>query len=576
MDSKHYRETAPSVKSSSSLQPSTLEAPAAKSTAGELSKDNPSDAATPANTPHEVSDGGKLTEASDSSVPTVAASFPPPAQLASNQSTGPNDPLRFSPTTPPNPYGRYEFELARSTDGTGFAVFRGKGSNAVAMPINGEQFSGYLTSRLYEKGSDPNPFMVKDLIQKFDFHAKYHGKVVQVWIRVAQIEGGVEIALHNAADTRIRVSSTGWWVVEHDSETVFQKRATSLPLSRPSNISALHLLRRYANVGDEQVLLLYAYLTYILCSPKCKGSKYVVLVLQGDQGTGKSLLCRLLQLIIDPSVLELQAFPSNSKDLPIILSNCHLVVFDNVRSFSPAVSDLLCTASTGGNISSRALYTNDTLHVLSLHGAIILNGIHGFVVHSDLAQRCLTIRTLPIDGEQRIPEAELLKNFERDLPDIFAGLLDLSSKIMAQLPNAIVTHPERMIEFSQWIAAMELALELPQGEVQSTYSRILNEAQLDTLLDNNLASAVIKFVSEQLDKRWRGTPAALLQDLEEGKSPRELNSPDWPRNPIQLSKRLKSLKASLDSQGVKVEITRGKTRQIIITNVGDLDSSEIY
>lgn len=444
------------------------------------------------------------------------------------------------------------------------------------MPINGEQFLGYLTNWLYEKDGDPNPFKVRDLNQKLAFYAKYHGNHVEIWNRVARIRDGIELALCDSANTRVRVTATGYAVVNRDSDTVFQTRPTSLPLPRPSNNSSLHLLRLYANVGDEQVLLLYAYITYTLCSPKCKGSKFVVLVLQGDQGTGKSLLCRLLQLIIDPSVLELQAFPSNSKDLPIILSNCHLVVFDNVRSFSPAVSDLLCTASTGGNISSRALYTNDTLHVLSLHGAIILNGIHGFVVHSDLAQRCLTIRTQPIDGEQRIPEAELLKNFERDLPDIFAGLLELCSKVMAQLPYATVTHPERMIEFCQWIAAMELALELPQGQVQATYSRILNETQLDTLLNNSLASALIKFISEQHEDRWSGTPAALLGELEEGKSTRELSSPDWPRNPIQLSKRLNSLKASLASQGVKVELTRGKTRQIHITNVGGLDTSDLY
>jgi hypothetical protein len=302
----------------------------------------------------------------------------------------------------------------------------------------------------------------------------------------------------------------------------------------------------------------------------------VILVVQGDQGTGKSLFCRLLLRLIDPSALDLQAFPSNSKDLPIILKSCHLVVFDNVRSFSPAVSDLLCTASTGGNVSSRKLYTDDSLHIQSLHGAIVFNGIHGFVVQSDLAQRCLTVRTKPIDGAKRIPEAELLENFERDLPDIFAGLLELASKIMAHMPFAKVTNPERMIEFCQWIAAMELALDMPQGVVQAAYSNIMNESQLDTLLDSLLASAVIRFISERPDNHWIGTPADLLTELEAGMAPRTKYSKDWPQNPIQLSKRLNALKASLDSQGVKVELTRGKKRQIKINNVGGLSTSELY
>ncbi len=509
--------------------------------------------------------------------PTAQSPSPPTIPAPANQSPGSGSSSRNPPSAHPVRYGKYVDSLGHTSDGTAVAIFNADGQNTTAIPILSEQFQAHITQKIIELEEEPNLFKTKELTTEMAFAARYKAAEVKCWKRCAPFEKGVEIALYDPADTRIRVLPGTVELVTHGSPTIFLKPPVAQALPIPSASPDLTRLKGYFNnLTADQILLIVAWITYIQCSPKYKGTKYVFLVIQGDQGSGKSWLCRLLQRLIDPSALELQAFPSNSKDLPIIISNCHLVAFDNVRSFSSPVSDLLCTASTGGNISSRALYTNDTLHLLPLHGAFILNGIHGFVVQSDLAQRCLTIRTLPIDGQQRIPEAELLKNFERDLPDIFAGLLDLSSKIMAQLPNAIVTHPERMIEFSQWIAAMELALGLPQGEVQASYSRILNESQLDTLLDNSLASAVIKFVSEQLDQRWRGTPAALLKELEEGRSPRELNSQDWPRNPIQLSKRMKSLKASLDSQGVKVEITRGKTRQIIITNVGDLDTSEIY
>lgn len=487
-----------------------------------------------------------------------------------------NDSFRQEPTATPERFSSLPFTLARAKDGKPFALFNDPLSNAVAMLIGGDQFEGYFVNLMYDQNGQVNLPQIREAIQQMSIYATHRGPIIDVSHRCAKIDRGCELALADEQDTRILVTADGVKIISKGSPTVFQKRPIALPLPYPSDTPNWERLKRYINLPEVQFYLLLAWLTYTLCSPKTKGTKYVFLVIQGDQGTGKSLLCRLIQNLIDPSALELQAFPANNRDLPVILNGSHLTLFDNVRSFNASMSDLLCTASTGGNFSGRALYTNDGLFIQSLHGGVVFNGIHGFVVQSDLAQRSLTLRTKPIDGSARVNEAELLKDFEHDLPDTFAGLLELSSKIMAHLPNAVVTHPERMVEYCEWIAAMELALDFPQGTIQASYSDILNETQLDTLLDNNLASAVIKFISEQHEDRWSGTPAALLAELEEGKSPRELNSPDWPRNPIQLSKRLNSLKASLGSQGVKVEMTRGKTRQIIITNVGDLDSSEIY
>src|SRR5690606_19537721 len=108
--------------------------------------------------------------------------------------------------------------------------------------------------------------------------------------------------------------------ISKGSPTVFQKRPIALPLPYPSDTPNWERLKRYINLPEVQFFLLLAWLTYTLCSPKTKGTKYVFLVIQGDQGTGKSLLCRLIQSLIDPSALELQAFPANSRDLPVILN----------------------------------------------------------------------------------------------------------------------------------------------------------------------------------------------------------------------------------------------------------------
>ncbi|MDO9477599.1 MAG: hypothetical protein Q7L07_12885 [Pseudohongiella sp.] len=532
---------------------------------------NPIDApvaATPAHAPHGVaaSDESKLNPE-----PVATAS-----QVKMPDMVAGNDTYRQEPTATPERFSSLPFTLARAKDGKPFALFNYPLSNAVAMLIGGDQFEGYFVNLMYDQNGQVNLPQIREAIQQMSIFATHRGPIIDVWHRCAKIEDGCEIALSDEHDTRIRVTANGVKVIDQGSPTVFQKRPIALPLPRPSDTPNWERLKRYINLPEVQFYLLLAWLTYTLCSPKTKGTKYVFLVIQGDQGTGKSLLCRLIQSLIDPSALELQAFPANSRDLPVILNGSHLTLFDNVRSFNASMSDLLCTASTGGNISGRALYTNDGLFIQSLHGGIVFNGIHGFVVQSDLAQRCLTLRTKSIDGSARVNEAELLKDFEHDLPDIFAGLLDLASKIMVMLPDAIVSFPERMLEFCQWVAAMELAIGFPEGTVQAVYTHILNETQLDTLLDNSLASAVIKFVSDQPTNKWIGTPALLLEQLQDNQPSRGLYAKDWPQNPIQLSKRLNALKASLETQGIYVEISRGKLRRIEITNVSGLNISEDF
>lgn len=440
-----------------------------------------------------------------------------------------------------------------------FAVFNNK-RNPYAIPIKSEKFEAFLALTTNED----NPLRIKAMARKIDLEARRKGPCVPVWYRCGKTANGFELDLHDEDGNRIRVEDGKWSTVEN-SDVIFVESDTALPLPLPSNNPNLRKLRKYLNVDAQTQMLLEGYLSYTLSAPK-GSSKYVFLVVQGDQGTGKSLLCRLICRLLDPSILGLQAFPSSSKDLSIILNNTHLVVFDNVRSFNAATSDTLCIASTGGVSATRELYTDSTLSIKSLHGAIIFNSIHGFVTQSDLAQRCLTIHTLPIKGAKRVPEEQLMTEFEADLPDILAGLLDLCAKVFEQLPNAKLIDPQRMIEFSRWLAAMELVYNAPEGAFQNVYSNLMHAAQLDTLTDNPLGARLIEFMDSYHCKVWEGTPTQLLDALQEGMPPESIRSRQWPSNATSLGKQLNGLKASLAALSYEVTMKRGKQRQIRITH----------
>jgi hypothetical protein len=206
--------------------------------------------------------------------------------------------------------------------------------------------------------------------------------------------------------------------------------------------------------------------------------------------------------------------------------------------------------------------------VLNLHAALVLNGIHSFVDQPDLAQRCLPIQLLPISESLRKSEVEINREFEADLPLIMRGLFDLISKIMLHLPTIEVTHPERMMDFVKWLAAMERVHGVPEGVYQDAYSYDLRQGQLDSLLDNIIASTLLEFIKDIGTGMWSGKPADLLVLLNGFVKVATQRSREWPQNPIALSKRLIPLQAALLSQGIKLEFTRGKTRNITISILG--------
>jgi hypothetical protein len=262
--------------------------------------------------------------------------------------------------------------------------------------------------------------------------------------------------------------------------------------------------------------------------------------------------------------------PGNGRDLAIDSQNAHVLCYDNVRDFKPSMADILCVASTGGALATRQLFTDSDQQVHRLHAALVLNGIHAFIDQPDLAQRCLTLDLLPLSGSQRRSEAQMISDFQTDLPSILRGLFNLVAEILKHLPTAEVTNPERMMDFVHWLAGMEKADGVRAGNYQTVYSDVLNNGQRDTLLDSVLGAAILSFSEDQCHgEKWSGTPAELLSELNKQGLHGVQRSREWPGNPIALSKRLMPLRAALLSQGITIELHRGKQRTITIKKSGE-------
>jgi len=449
-----------------------------------------------------------------------------------------------------------------------YIVRRGAG-NPRPMRLGSSEFRGLIAKALRASGQRVSKNTIDDLVEELKAEAEVSGLRADVWRRVAELDDGtVVIALHDDANTHVRITPGKVELVTQGSPVLFHRGPLSVPMVVPAAVGDFKLLRKYLNLDWTAFPLYVAWVTYTIAHGKVQGNVFPILVFIGGQGAGKSGACKITIALIDRNVVGVERMPANAKDLAIAAQN-HVVAYDNVRHIAHVMSDALCTLATGGALTGRALYTNDQQHLIRLHGAVILNGIYSFIEQPDLAQRSVPMRLDPIAEDRRKSEADMLKEFEGDLPTIMRGLYDLIAAIKLHLPAAEVTHPQRMLDFVRWLAAMEMVQKAPAGTFQQLYADVLNEGQLDSLRDNVLGTAVLDFAEALGDEEWSGTPAELLaklntmQCLEVRRPPRA-----WPDNEIAMSRRLIPLQAALLAQGIEVQFKRGKHRTITIRRVG--------
>lgn len=458
-------------------------------------------------------------------------------------------------------------------NGKAYATMQDK-ENYYALQVGSNNLNNIIRRLHMMEGIKLRRNDLSDLNYHLQAEAEIAGVRRNVWHRVAQAEDGIVVDLGDDQHTHVRIRPGQVELVCAGSNTQFSRSQVSKAMAMPVRPGNLRLLEKYLNLSPIQRMLFTAWVSYTLAHPKISASKFVILVLQGNQGSGKSLLCRRIQQLIDPSIVGVQVMPSNPKDLSIAAQNAHVLCYDNLRTISQGMSDILCTAATGGAISSRQLYSDADMNVIQLHVALVLNGIHSFIDQPDLAQRCLPLELLPIGEGQRKSEVQLEREFQQDLPAIMGGLFKLIADILTHLPAAKVTNSERMLDFVRWLAAMEMVDGAPAGTYQAEYSNALNQGQLDSLQDNLLASAVLDFAETLGGYEWSGTPADLLVELTKQASIQTQKAREWPQNSIALSKRLKPLAAGLMTQGVFIDFTRGKERTITVKTNGAVSSDD--
>jgi hypothetical protein len=430
-------------------------------------------------------------------------------------------------------------------------------------PILGKEFNLLFLKRYYElTGSVPKQEEKKQIIGLLEAKALFDFPQKDIHLRYARLDDAIYVDLCNSEWAQVKITKDSWDIISaKDSPIYFRRRSGMLPLLNPVRNGSLDILDEFINVNAYGKILIKAFLLSAI-NPK---GPFPILILQGQQGTAKSTLTRLLKSLIDPSESPPRELPKSERDFAIEADGSWLLAYDNLSVITPSNSDFMCRISTGGGFAKRRLYTDDQQRLFLFKRPLAVNGIPDLVVRSDLADRSLLVRLETISKEQRKPEKDIMARWSAQYPLILGALYDVVSFALKNEGNVEAKELPRMADFFMWILAAEEALGWEKGSFLKAYN-INQEIQNEVLLeDDPVTPFLLMFMKDKL--KWNGTPSSLLQILNLMESKIYKRGKGWPKGPNALSYRLRIMVSALKSKGIDIKWARSAQRNILIEKI---------
>ncbi len=450
-----------------------------------------------------------------------------------------------------------EAELFHDPEGEPYATVKVNG-HYETWPLKSRGYKNWLRHSYYvaqkEEGAEGNPGAprtqaLNDALAQLEAKCQFEGPEHEVHVRVAQRDGAIYIDLADDEWRAVEVTGAGWRVVSSEETPVkFKRTRGMLPLPVPDKeVGAERRLRALLNIREDDHDSWYLLLAWLVQTLRPQGP-YPILILQGEQGSAKSTVERLLKALVDPSIAPLRTTPRNEHDLYIAATSTWVIAFDNISRLQSWLSDALCRLSGGGGFSTRTLYENREQELFDAMRPIILNGISDIATRPDLLDRAIVLTLPRIEDDDRRPESEMWDDFDGCRPAIFGALLSAVSAALRELPHTKLEKRPRMADFALWATAAEGGFGWEPETFMRAYTGNREEAN-DVALDTDpVAGAVLKFMEGK--DEWIGSATQLWKDLGKEVDEQVKQTKPWPSAPHTLASRLKRLAPALRGKGI--------------------------
>jgi len=418
--------------------------------------------------------------------------------------------------------------------------------------VRSRDFREYLSHELYElTGRGANNNAITDAIATLEASSKFGGEHIIIAVRTHFHNDQVFIDLGCKDRKIIQINNAGY-IYTDTAPIKFIRKSGMLALPTPKAGGRIMLLRKYINVPEAEFSLIYGWIFCALAGIK----PYPILILQGEQGTGKSTTCKVIRSLVDPSTVPLRSPPKDTRDLLVSAANTHCVVLDNLSGINAELSDCLCRLSTGGGHDVRALFTDNEQYLIEIQKPVMCNGIDDVASRPDLAERSLIINLPTISNKSRKSETAFNKEFEQDRPLIMGAILDGISSGLKHQAHVHLEEKPRMADAANWITACERELGLEGAFMVAHKANQLNAVEIG-IESSPLGSALMTYMTDRL--KWTGKPTELFNILTDISGDRVTRSKSWPQSTKGMSNLIKRLTPSFRAIGIDISIGRTST-----------------
>ena len=454
----------------------------------------------------------------------------------------------------------------KSPEGEAFATVPNGGGHIENHPLRSKAAKTWLSGLLYEaEGRAPKGSAVMDALAVLEGRAIFEGETFPVFVRLAESGGKFYLDLGGEDWRAVEIDSRGWRVISSEAVPVkFRRPKGFMELPEPKRGGDLEDLRLVLNVPKGAPWVLVR--AWLVQAFKPTGP-YPVLIVDGEQGSGKSWLGRILRAVVDPNKSPLRRPPRNEHEMMIAGSNSWLQNYDNLSGLPPWLGDAICVMSTGGGMSTRELYTDSEEALFDIQRPVILNGIDALTTRGDLLDRAILLHLPRIEAEDRRTEKEILAEVERIRPGVLGAVLGVISSGLRELPHVKLDSMPRMADFAEWVVACEGALGWKPGEFLAAFETNQNESKVALIENDMFAVSLMEFVDGLPDpeKGVTDTAGGLLSILEARSNITASSMPaGWPKTAKGAGNKLRRIIPALRAIGIEVEFKTGHRKVRLI------------
>lgn len=448
-------------------------------------------------------------------------------------------------------------ELWHDESGEVFATMA-VNSHRENWPLRSSQLRRWIRLRYNEAtGGTIGGQALEDAIGLMEAKGSENGDCHEPRRRVGTCDGAIYVDLCDPGWRVVRITGKGWSVIGR-SPVKFLRSPAMRPLPEPEPGDTIELLRSFLNVASDDDFRLAV--SWLVAALRPTGP-YPLVIISGEQGSGKSNASKVLRSLVDPNAAPIRTPPKDERDLLVGAVHSHVQALDNLSSVPAWLADGLCRLATGGGFATKTLYTDLSETVISAIRPSILNGIPNLSERADLADRAISLALSAIKEDDRKQEVEYWREFEAARPCILGALFDAVSAGLRNEGKIEFEKLPRMADFAVWIEQCASGLGWEPGEFLTSYSA--NRADISAgAFEADPMAGIIKKLMIDRPGGWEGTATQLLDLANEAAPETQRKSKFWPGSPSAMGSRLKRVAPLLRREGIETITTHSGVRTI--------------